>query len=256
MKQKKSLSQIFLKVDWPGKKTAELLKSLNIRSVLEIGPGGGILTQELLAEGLAVTAVETDDRFAELLREKFSEEKFKVIHQDFMMFDLDKWVEETPGPLAVCGNIPYHISSPIILKVMPYLTQLKGSMFLVQLEFAQRLVSKPSSKSYGSLSVYTQLRSKAEIAFKVDRHEFTPVPKVDSALVVMFPREDELSLDTLKKVESVTRLAFLNRRKKLSNGLAPILNKETVADCPVDLNKRPDALTPEEFVALALFLKK
>lgn len=258
--QKKSMSQVFLNTDWPCLKTAEMIKALGVKSVLEIGPGAGVLTKPLIEAGLAVSAVEKDPRFAELLKINFIKDidqgKLNIILDDILEFPLLDWIEKAEKPLAICGNIPYHISSSIIFALLPHMPSVEGVFLLVQLEFAQRLASAPCSKNYGSLSVFTQLRAKAALEFKVEKQCFTPIPKVDSALVSLRPLDELLPDTLLAKVEKLTRRAFAQRRKKLSNSLAPILSPESLAACSLDLNRRPDHLSPEEFVLLTKTILK
>lgn len=257
--QKRSLSQVFLRDDWPCQKMVQYLKNQGVESVIEIGPGNGILTRVLLKEGIAVTALEKDDRFAEKLREYAQEEKIqgklKVVNDDALNFDLASWIASTPGQKAICGNIPYNISSPLVMWIMPHLAKIRCSLLMVQLEFGQRLAASPATKAYGSLSVYVQLRTKAKLEFKVERACFYPIPKVDSAVVSLFPLSTVESDEVLRKTEIIARRAFTQRRKMLSNSLSPFLNDLNSSDLPVDLSRRCDSLTPHEFVQLAKILQ-
>ena len=259
-RQKKSLSQVFLRTEWPVQKVVEKLREWNITRVLEIGPGGGILTRGLLENPWKITAIEKDDRYVEKLQDSYDQGKreyagtLEVINQDILRFDLGTWLARSNEPTAVVGNIPYAISSPIVLWVLPHIQQLKGVEFLVQLEFASRLAGAVSSKDYGSLSVYTQLRAQVALECKVDRSCFTPIPKVDSALVVLKARPQLLSDEFLLKVETVARTSFTQRRKKLRNAIRPFLTDDKLDSCPIDLNRRPDSIRPEEYVELAKFI--
>lgn len=260
LKPKKSLSQVFLNTDWPVLRVAENLRSWGVKRVLEIGPGPGILTRALLAEGFDVTAVERDERFVERLEDyiRTHEDQYsgtlQVVSDDILRFDLAAWTQASRAESAVVGNIPYNISSPIVLWLLPHLQGLKGAEFLVQLEFASRLAGKVGTKAYGSLSVFTQLRAKVEMTCKVDRACFRPIPKVDSALVKLMPRPQTLDDKLLKKVELLTRTAFTQRRKMLRNAARQFLSDDLLAKCPFDLNRRPDSMRPEEFVDLAKYL--
>lgn len=259
-RQKKSLGQVFLKVQWPIQKICEHINSQGVTRVLEIGPGGGVLTKAMVEAGLKVTSVEKDDRLIERLKDYFylslgvTPDTFALVHQDVLKFDLGAWLAQSKEPTLIVGNIPYNISSPILMWLMPYLNQVNGACFLVQLEFAQRLSSQPSQKSYGSLSVFAQLRARVELLFKVDRTCFQPVPKVDSAVVALEGRAQQLDAKLLQKVELLTRTTFTQRRKMLRNGAGAFLGDEGEQGCPIDLNRRPDSLSPEEFVAFARHL--
>lgn len=260
IRQKKALSQVFLKVDWPVQRVAEGISEWGAKRVLEVGPGGGVLTRALMKNPWKVTAVEKDDRFAEKLVDYFKTMAvdypgtLQVFNEDVLKFDLKQWLSESPEAVALVGNIPYAISSPIVLWLLPYLRQLKGVKLLVQLEFAERLAGKAGTKDYGSLSVYTQLRSEVTIDCKVEKECFSPVPKVDSAIVTLRPLSVEHSEELLRRVEKITRVCFTMRRKKLRNAIKQFVKEERLDQCPIDLNRRPDALRPEEYIQLANFI--
>ena len=257
--QRKALSQVFLRAEWPVHKVVDKLKSWQVSRVLEVGPGGGMLTKALVSAGLKVTAVEKDGRFAEQLVDHFRGDttatgRIEIVERDVLRFDLSEWLAISREPTAIVGNIPYNISSPILMWALPHLARLKGICFMVQLEFAQRLAANPDTKAYGSLSVFTQLRAKVELDCKVDRNCFTPVPKVDSALVSFRGKTNPLPDKLLSKVELVTRSSFNQRRKILKNAIKPYLGEDRERTSPIDLSRRPETLWPEEFVTLAQHL--
>lgn len=258
--QKKSLGQVFLNTDWPVLRMAQKLRDLRVERVIEIGPGPGILTRALLGAGMRVTAVEKDDRFAERLLEASSAwpeaagGSLTVENADILKFDLGAWIQSGTGRTAVVGNIPYNISSPIVLMALDQLDNLTALLVMTQLEFAARVAARPNTKDYGSLTVYAQLRAEVTLEFKVERTCFKPVPKVDSAVMLCVPRRDKLDAATLQVAEKVTRAAFTQRRKKLRNSVRAFLEVRGEAGCPIDLERRADALAPREFVQLAKFL--
>ena len=259
--QKKSLGQVFLNTDWPVKKVVDRVREWKVKRVIEIGPGPGILTRALLEAGLQVTAVERDDRFVERLedynrvRGEDQPGTLEIVGEDILKFDLEQWINQSHEAAAVVGNIPYNISSPILLWALPHLQRLKGVNFLTQLEFAARLAGQVGTKAYGSLSVFAQLRAQVTMDCKVGRECFTPVPKVDSALVSLKPKQQILSDDMLNQVETITRSAFTQRRKILKNAMKQFLpDDDQIKDCPIDLNRRPDSLRPEEYVEIARFI--
>lgn len=257
--QKKSLGQVFLNTDWPVKRMVEQVVQFGIQRVIEIGPGNGILTLALAEAGIKVTAVEKDDRFAQRLLEVTTEEQRKLIdvhNGDILKFDLEGWIKDGGNARsAVIGNIPYNISTPIVMWGLPHLHHLTAMMFMVQLEFAQRIVSAPDSKDYGSLSVYCQLRAMCDFNFEVNKTCFTPIPKVDSAVITIRPRSEPAAPDKhLQFTETICRVAFTMRRKKLRNGVKPFMGQLKEEDCPIDLNRRAETLSPNDFVRLAAFL--
>lgn len=253
--QKKSLGQVFLREDWPCRKMVEQLRKHHVQDVIEIGPGPGILTKLLLEAGINVLAIEKDDRLVDRLLELKKQftypGKLEIVHLDVLKFNLSEWVEtHKSSKTAICGNIPYNISSPILMWLLPHLNQLGLASLMVQLEFGERVASSPSTKSYGSLTVYTQLRSKVQLDFKVPRTAFYPVPRVDSAVITMKPLQNQESSLILKKVEQLARKAFSQRRKKLSNSLSVFLKDSTSGQLPIDLSRRVDTVSPQEFVSL------
>lgn len=257
--QKKSLGQVFLNTDWPVKKIVEHIQSLNVKRVIEIGPGNGILTLALANAGIHVTAVEKDDRFAERLQTIMTKDQQQLVdvqNIDVLQFDLKNWIRIGGGARsAVLGNIPYNISTPIVMWALPHLEHLVTFTIMVQLEFAQRIAAQVDTKNYGSLSVFCQLRANCEINFDVGRSCFTPIPKVDSAVISLTHKiNSEFSEAQLQYTETVCKVSFTQRRKKLRNGVKPFMGSLTEDQCPVDLNRRAETLTPHEFVRLASFL--
>jgi 16S rRNA (adenine1518-N6/adenine1519-N6)-dimethyltransferase len=257
--QRKSLGQVFLNTDWPVKRVVEQLGDLHVKRVIEIGPGNGILTEALATAGIKVTAIEKDDRFAERLSERIRRGELhgvEIINRDILQFDLEHWIQAAGHePAAVVGNIPYNISTPIVMWTLPLLSKLKAAVFMVQLEFAQRLSAACDTKDYGSLSVYCQLRAFCDFNFKVDKTCFNPIPKVDSAVITLRPRAEALAkAATLQYAETICRIVFTQRRKKLRNTIKPFLKDRDDSECPIDLNRRPETLTPLDFIHLTEFL--
>ena len=258
IQQRKSLGQVFLKEDWPCAKMVELLKSEGITHVLEIGPGPGILTKFLLKAGLHVTAVEKDTRFSDLLQFKRAEMlagttgTIEIINADILKFDLVEWSSSTKGTLAICGNIPYNISTPILRMALPLLSRIKFVAFLVQLEFAARVAASANTEDYGSLSVFTQLRAVPKLEFMVKKTCFSPVPKVDSAVLTLKPHLNMEPEEVLEKTEMVTRQAFTQRRKMMSNSISIFLKPGVdTSNFGFPLTVRCETLTPAMWVHLA-----
>jgi len=263
IRQNKSLGQVFLNTDWPVKRIVEQAVAMGIERVIEIGPGNGILTLALADAGIHVTAIEKDTRFAERLitiTDSDIRQKIDVVNQDVLKFDLNAWIHKSKQKnqnikLGVLGNIPYNISTPIVMWALPSLKDLVATVLMVQLEFAQRIVSAPDSKAYGSLSVFCQLRAICDFNFEVGKNCFTPVPKVDSAVITLRHRPKPAATEQqLNLTETICRVAFTLRRKKLRNGVKPFMGSLDEKDCPIDLNRRAETLSPQDFVELAGFL--
>jgi 16S rRNA (adenine1518-N6/adenine1519-N6)-dimethyltransferase len=205
--------------------------------ILEIGPGGGIITGMLLNSGYRVTAVESDHRFVENLsirfRDEIQEGRLKVVKGDILEFE--------PGEYdGIMGNVPYQISSPILFRLESF--RFRAAILMFQEEFAQRLVAGPGDNSYSRISVNAQLRYVIRSVRNVPRTCFTPAPKVNSRIVRITPRPDA-NLEELRKADPVFRDIFSKRRKKLSSILEGL---------PEDVGgKRVDDFSPTELLDIA-----
>lgn len=244
IKPKKSLGQHFLKDENILSKIATSVMAGKEDRIIEIGPGEGALTKHLLKCTTDVTTVEIDQRAVELLESKFP--GLDIVQKDILKTD---WGILRAGNKKhfICGNIPYYITSPILFKVMDSGNWYERAVFLMQKEVAERLVALPGNKTYGILSVQAQTFGKTELLFTVSRYAFFPKPNVESAVISFEPYPHKLPVD-IAHFKQVVRMAFNQRRKKLSNSLSPLL-----AGCQIhsiDLNLRPEQLEPKDFVTL------
>ncbi len=196
--------------------------------ILEIGPGRGILTERLVKLG-KVVAVEIDGELCEYLNVKFKREIKEGI---LLLLCGDALKLEFPRFTKVVANLPYHISSPLLFKLLD--CNFSEGVLMVQKEFGERMVASPGSKKYGRLSVMTYYYGYAEILKIVKRGNFRPVPKVDSAIVKIL-RNPRFCEDK-KLLETVVRLLFQQRRKKIRNVLGEVVYGD----------KRVEELTPEQ----------
>lgn len=228
----KKYGQVLLKNRNVALQEVNLLGDISGKTILEIGPGPGTITEILLEKGGLVTAVESDHRFYEALLMKFDSyirtESFKLLKGDFL--DL------TGGNYDfIIGNIPYHISSPILFRLEKF--NFTKSVIMVQLEFARRMVARPGTKEYSRLSISTALRYTAKIEKVVKRGSFYPVPAVDSAIVSIEPGKVAWEFPEELTNKILTNI-FSQRRKKLKN---------IIKNLPEDLqDKRADILTLED----------
>jgi len=249
LKPRKRLGQHFLHDKNIIRKIVDAVRATPEDVVVEIGPGTGALTEELVRRFSRLTVIEVDERAVKLLRERFPD--LDIRHQDILEVNWRALAAEKGGALYVVGNLPYYITSPILFRLFEARQVLKEAVLMMQLEVAQRLVALPGTKQYGILSVITQLVAEPELLFKVSPNVFYPKPDVWSAVVrLRFKNVLEVPLDKLKKV---VRTAFNQRRKTLRNSLKPIV-QETGRPVPESLaGKRAEALHPEEFVALTRY---
>ncbi len=228
------------------------------RGVLEIGPGLGFLTGGLLATGARVTAVELDRGLAALLRETFAAELeaglLRVVEGDALDQDL---VHLVPPPYDVVANLPYHITSPILHRLLGTAPRAGRLVLMVQREVAERVAAAPGAMSY--LSVFVQYHARARVAFRVPREAFEPAPKVESAVLVLepYPADDRLDAAAEDHLWRIVQAGFRERRKMLHNVLArqlPVPEErvdEALAAVGIARDRRPQTVAVGEWIALA-----
>lgn len=246
---KKKLGQHFLRDENVARKIVQSAALGADDLVLEIGPGTGALTKHLIQASKHVIGIEIDARAAALLRESFGE-RMEVVEADLLEVDLHALAARARKPLRVVGNIPYYITSEILFRLFEFRTDIKDATLMMQLEVAQRLIAKPRSKSYGILSVSTQLYTKPEILFKVSRNSFFPKPEVDSAVVHCTMNQSLPRVD-LQLFSNVVRATFGKRRKTLRNGLRFLgCSDSQLTELRIDLTQRPEELSVDDFLQL------
>ena len=247
VRPKKSLGQHFLRDPNTIRKIAAAVGAPAGAPVVEIGPGTGALTEELLRHHPDLTAVEVDERAVAHLREALP--GLDVRHQDVLDADWAVLAEEKGDKLWIVGNLPYYITSPILFSLLDARAHLRRAVVMMQKEVAERLVAGPRTKAYGILSVQTQLLARPTLLFDVSRNVFHPKPDVTSAVVALDFDQPEPGVD-VERLRRTVRTAFNQRRKTLRNSLRPITS-ETGRDVPEELaGRRPEALEPEEFVGI------
>lgn len=180
-------------------------------AVIEIGPGRGALTKYLLGAVPRLIAIELDDALGDRLVVDFP--ALELVRADVLNVDLGQW-----GPVAICGNLPYYITSPILEKTLALGALLRHAVFLIQKEVAERLVAGPGSRDYGYLSVRTQVLADVKLLFPVSAKAFQPPPKVESAVVKLTPRAVPVVADTAGFLR-FAGLCFQQKRKNLRNNL-------------------------------------
>ena len=217
-------------------------------AMVEIGPGTGILTQELLPRLARLHAIEIDRDLAASLRERYPADKLVVHEGDVLEFDF----ESLPAPLRVVGNLPYNVSTPILFRMAAVAGRLHDCTFMLQKDVVERMVAGPGTADYGRLSVMLQYRFEMALALRVPPGAFSPPPKVDSAVVRMVP----LGADRLRARDDalfarIVGGAFEQRRKMLRSALRSLVKFETFAAAGIDATRRGETLSVAEFVALA-----
>lgn len=222
--------------------------------VLEIGPGAGSLTEELLATADKVVSYEIDRDLIPVLTQKFeNNHNFKLVNQDIMKADLDEVEQNFEKDYMLVANLPYYITSPIIFKFLKA-KKLKSLYIMVQKEVGERICAKPGSKDYGVFSVLVDSVANAKITRIVPRNMFYPVPNVDSCMVKLDIDRNKYSVSSMEGLESFIKASFSMRRKKLSNNLEPLLTlpKQKIEDVLESLNYardiRAEKLSTQDFI--------
>lgn len=229
--------------------------------VLEIGPGIGTLTQALCEAGADVTCVELDKRLPEILAHTLeSYDNVRVIQGDILKVNILEIMGEEP--FKVVANLPYYITTPIIMELLEKHLPITDIVVMVQKEVAERMAATPGGKTYGALSVAVQYYTVPEIALYVPPRSFMPPPEVDSVVVDCKVRQEPaVDLIDEKMFFRVVKAAFGQRRKTLNNALKSIgVDKNIIADvlaqAGIETTRRGETLTMEEFAAISNILSK
>ena len=262
----KSLGQNFLIDD---NVVENIVKSANIQKndiVIEIGPGLGTLTNELLKVAKKVICVELDKRMIEILRERFSlYDNIEIINEDILKIDLKKIVEqeknrEDIGSFKIVANLPYYITTPIIMKLLEKEKCYESITVMVQKEVAERLCADPGSRNAGAITYTVDYYSKAEKVLDVPKESFIPSPEVDSEVIKLTIRNTpKVELKNEEIFFKTIKLAFMQRRKTLLNALSSnneiFKNKEQIKEILKELNIdkkiRGENLKIEQFAQIA-----
>jgi 16S rRNA (adenine1518-N6/adenine1519-N6)-dimethyltransferase len=257
IRAKKSLGQNFLKDPHYLAKIADSARIWTRDLVLEIGPGLGHLTHVLAARAEKVLALELDARLIPLLLKEFAENRnVEIVEADALEYPY----ASLTGKWKVVANLPYYISTPIIQKLLGHRDKFDTLTLMLQKEVAERIASPPGGKEYGYLSVLVQLYAEPRIEFMVPAEAFTPKPEVDSAVITLDIRSaPAASLGDEGYFLRVVKAAFSQRRKTLRNSLKQLdVSKERMAavldKTGIDLSRRAETLSVEEFAVLADFL--
>lgn len=222
--------------------------------VMELGAGTGVLTAALLERRLRVTAVERDRDLVPLLQDRFHDEiedgRLKLLEANAVTVP---YADGLPEPGVLCGNLPYHLTSSLLLRAAEERERLTGIVFLVQLEVAQRIASDPGTKAFGVLSVLLQHPFEVDLVRKVPKGAFWPVPDVDGGVLRLRPRKEPLggAVDD-RALARVVKAAFAKRRKTLRNALGPLGEPEALLEeAGIDPGARAETVPVEGFAALA-----
>lgn len=250
---KKHLGQHFLRDENIAKKIASSLKNRELyKTVIEVGPGTGVLTRHLLQEkDFETTVIEIDRESIAFLKKNFPELENRIIEKDFLAFS-SEWLaaDKSKEPFGVIGNFPYNISTQILFKVLECRNQVPEVVGMFQKEVAERIAAPPGNKIYGILSVLLQAYYKIEYLFTVNPGVFNPPPKVKSA-VIRLARNNVKKLDCDEELFfKVVKAGFNQRRKTLRNALSGLGVKNVNFGEHALLDKRAEQLTVNDFAEL------
>ena len=253
VKAKKHLGQHFLKDLTIAQKIAETLTGNSYNKVLEIGPGMGVLTQYLLKADFETSVVEIDAESVIYLNENFPELKGRIFPTDFLKMPLQEYFKDEQ--IAIIGNFPYNISSQLLFKTIENRDQIPEFAGMFQKEVGQRIAAKHGNKTYGVISVLTQVYYDVEYLFTVPPEVFDPPPKVESGVIRLTRKKDFTLAVDHQFFRKVVKSAFNLRRKTLRNSLKSFnLSQKLKEDSIFAL--RPEQLSVDQFIDLALRLQK
>lgn len=267
VKAKKNLGQNFL-VDHQA--VMGIIEAAEIEAgdqVIEIGPGIGSLTEQLLLAGAKVFAYEVDDSLPEILANelpaKIAGEDlascFKLLLKDILQADFKADIGDFfdfSQPIKVVANLPYYITTPIIFSLANSDLNFVSLTLMMQKEVAERLEAQPNSKDYGPLTIAVQTQMAVKLALTVDHSSFMPAPKVDSSVVVLRPLAKKIAVGDVKHFNRVVKMCFAQRRKTLNNNLKNLISDsdrraKIIAELGLKPQARPENVTIEQFVELA-----
>lgn len=266
---KKSLGQNFLTDPNILRNIAATAELEETDRIIEVGPGIGALTEHLARSKGEVLAFEIDQRLIEVLDDTMSiYDNVTVVNEDILEADVvsvAKSTFNTDGPIKVVANLPYYITTPIMMHLLMSELDIKSMVVMMQKEVADRISAKPSTKAYGSLSIAVQYYMEAELAFIVPKTAFVPQPNIDSAIIKLTKRVTPI-VEVIDEAFffKLTKSAFMQRRKTLWNNLLNYFGKDeqtkvwlekSLVEANIDPKRRGETLNIQEFGELANTLK-
>lgn len=226
-------------------------------TIIEIGPGLGSLTAKLLENANKVIAIELDSNMSNILKERFClYDNFELIEKDVLKVDLNEIVEKYDS-VKVVANLPYYITTPIIMKLLEERLKLKSITVMVQKEVGERFCAVPNSKEYGAITISINYYTKPEIIIDVPKENFEPMPEVDSCVIKLDVRDiPPVDLKNEKEFFNLIKAGFSQRRKTINNSLASMgISKEKIKNVleklSIDSKLRAENLTMEQFADIS-----
>jgi len=222
---------------------------------VEIGPGQGALTEQLLQDGVQLDVVELDRDLVRLLDVKFENYPNLSIHSsDALNFDFSA-LSKNNEKLHILGNLPYNISTPLMFHLLENTPRIADMTFMLQKEVVDRICATPGSKKYGKLSIMMQYYCATEHLFDVPPESFTPQPKVMSSIVRLVPYEQKpIIVESVKILSTVVTTAFSQRRKTLRNALKKLILEDNIKALDINPALRPETISLTDFAKLSTFI--
>ena len=261
LKANKSLGQNFLINE---QIIDDIVKVANVNEddlIIEIGPGLGSLTSKLADNAKKVVAIELDQNMIEILKERFSIYKnVEIIHGDIMKVDLKEIIGEEKK-VKIVANLPYYITTPIVMKLLEENLKMESITVMVQKEVGERFCAIPGGKEYGAITVSINYYSDPKIVLDVPKDNFNPVPEVDSCVVQLKLKENHIELKDKKLFFRLIKIAFSQRRKNIGNSLTGIgMTKQEVKEMlealSLDINLRAENLSINQYAQIANYIAK
>lgn len=232
------------------------------RNVIEIGPGIGVLTNELIKKSKKVIAVEVDKTLIPILKDQFDRySNFHLINKDILKVDLKDIQKNyfSNEPFCIISNVPYYITTPIIEKIFLEDIDCSHMTLMVQKEVSDRMIATKNSKNYGSLSLFVKFYSDCSVLFNVKKTVFMPQPKVDSSVVSLKMREYSSTVNK-KILFSLIHSGFIKRRKNILNSLSSVIDKKELKDIldtlNLDTNLRAENLDIDDYINITNHITK
>ncbi len=263
IKANKSLGQNFL---ISNEAVEGIINAVNIQKndlIIEIGPGLGTLTEKIVEKAGKILCIELDTRMVNILKDRFLlYNNIEIINEDVLKVDLKKYIIENKvnniTNVKIIGNLPYYITTPIVMKLLEEQLDIESITIMVQKEVAERLIAKPGSTLSGSISYAVSYYTEPEFVIDVNRDAFIPSPEVDSAVIKLNIRENEVvKVNNKELFFKIIKLAFMQRRKTLVNALVNgnLLNskndvEQMLVQLEIDTKIRGEKLTLEEFAKI------
>jgi 16S rRNA (adenine1518-N6/adenine1519-N6)-dimethyltransferase len=248
MKAKKSLGQNFLQDEGVIHNIVQIIHPQSGEKLIEIGPGKGAITEHLQASGADLQLIELDNDLIPWLQQSYgNKDNVTLHHMDALKLQLND------GPYKVVGNLPYNISSPLLINMLYQSEQVSQMVFMLQKEVVQRICAKPGNKLFGRLSVMLQHRFDCFGHLIIPPEAFSPRPKIDSQIVQLITKSEPTAVH-LPTLEKLVKQAFAMRRKTIHNNLKKMVTPEQMAAVGIDPSQRAETIEVAQYEQLSIAL--